>query len=124
MLVVLFSDTWLATDKGAAPDMQWMGMQQGMDGFMGPPAAFNPCWPGMQPAMDGFMGPFGGNMPFNNMGYGLGPMDMPFGNVMPPDPFGNVMRPDPFGAQGFMMPPMFPPPQRYISYFLFFRKYL
>ncbi|XP_057547577.1 E3 ubiquitin ligase PARAQUAT TOLERANCE 3-like [Amaranthus tricolor] len=98
--------------NGAAPDMQWMGMQQGMDGFMGPPAAFNPCWPGMQPAMDGFMGPFGGNMPFNNMGYGLGPMDMPFGNVMPPDPFGNVMRPDPFGAQGFMMPPMFPPPQR------------
>lgn len=100
---------------GNGPDMQWMGMPPGMDGFMGP-SAFNPCWPGMQPAMDGFMGnmPFGGNMPYN-MGYGLGPMDMPFGNVFPPDPFGNVIPPDPFGAQGFMMPgmpPMLPPPQR------------
>uniref|UniRef100_A0A803LTA1 DWNN domain-containing protein n=1 Tax=Chenopodium quinoa TaxID=63459 RepID=A0A803LTA1_CHEQI len=100
----------------AAPDMQWMGMPPGMDGYMGP-NGFNPCWPGMQPAMDGFMGPFGGhggNLPYN-MGYGPGPMDMPFGNVFPPDPFGNVMPPDHFGAQGFMMPgmpPMFPPPQR------------
>ncbi|XP_021745891.1 E3 ubiquitin ligase PARAQUAT TOLERANCE 3-like isoform X1 [Chenopodium quinoa] len=101
---------------GNAPDMQWMGMPPGMDGYMGP-NGFNPCWPGMQPAMDGFMGPFGGhggNLPYN-MGYGPGPMDMPFGNVFPPDPFGNVMPPDHFGAQGFMMPgmpPMFPPPQR------------
>ncbi|KNA19128.1 hypothetical protein SOVF_064550 isoform B [Spinacia oleracea] len=99
---------------GYGPDMQWMGMPPGMDGYMGPPP-FNPCWPNMQPGMDGFMGgPFGGNMPYN-MGYGLGPMDMPFGNVFPPDPFGNVMPPDPFGPQGFMMhgmPPMLPPPQR------------
>ncbi|XP_010673210.2 E3 ubiquitin ligase PQT3-like isoform X1 [Beta vulgaris subsp. vulgaris] len=92
-----------------APDMQWMGMHPGMDGYMGQ-SAFNPCWPGMQPPMDGFMGPFGGNnMPYN-MGYGLGPMDMPFGNVMHPDPFGNMFPPDPFGGQGFMMPPMLPPP--------------
>lgn len=89
-------------------------MHPGMDGYMGQ-SAFNPCWPGMQPPMDGFMGPFGGNnMPYN-MGYGLGPMDMPFGNVMHPDPFGNMFPPDPFGGQGFMMPPMLPPPpQRYM----------
>ncbi|KAL2895731.1 E3 ubiquitin ligase PQT3-like [Bienertia sinuspersici] len=94
-----------------APDMQWMGMHPGMDGYNMGPSAFNPCWPGMQPGMDGFMGPFGGNMPFN-MGYGPGPMDMPFGNVMPPDPFGNIMHPDPFGPQGFMMHGMGPGPMR------------
>lgn len=85
-------------------DMQWMGMQPGMDGYMGP-SGLNPYWPGVQPPMDGFMGPFPGPMPYN-MGYGVGPMDMPFGNVMPHDPFVNVM------PQGFMFPPMVPPPQR------------
>lgn len=86
-------------------EMQWMGMQPGMDAFMGP-SGFNPYWQGMQPPMDGFMGgPFPGPMPYN-MGYGVSPMDMPFGNVMPHDPFGNVM------PQGFMFPPMVPPPQR------------
>jgi len=82
-----------------------MGMQPPMDGYMGP-SGLNPYWPGMQPPMDGFMGPFPGSVPYN-MGYGLGPMDMPFGNVMPHDPFLNVM------PQGFMLPPMVPP-QRYI----------
>ncbi|KAK9716343.1 hypothetical protein RND81_06G227100 [Saponaria officinalis] len=81
-------------------EMQWMGMQQPvMDGYGGP-SNFNPYWQGMQPPMDGYMGPFSGNIPFN-MGYGPGPMDMPFGNPMPMDPF---------MPQNFMYPPMMPPP--------------
>lgn len=64
------------------------------------PSAFNPYWNGMQPGMEGYMAPYSAPMPF--MGYGLGPLDMPFGGVIPPDPF---------AAQGFMMPGM--PPQRY-----------
>ena len=37
------------------------------------------------------------------MGYGLGPLDMPFAGGMPQDPF---------GMQGYMMPVV--PPHRYI----------
>ncbi|KAB2018061.1 hypothetical protein ES319_D08G204100v1 [Gossypium barbadense] len=62
------------------------------------PSAYNPYWTGMQPGMDGFMGPYAGAMPYMG-GYGLGPLDMPFGGVMPPDPF---------GAQGYMFPPVLP----------------
>ena len=64
------------------------------------PSAFNPYWSGMQPGMEGYMPPYPGPMPY--MGYGLSPLDIPFGGVMPPDPF---------GAQGYMMPIV--PPQRY-----------
>ncbi|KAA3469094.1 DWNN domain isoform 1 [Gossypium australe] len=69
------------------------------------PSAYNPYWTGMQPGMDGFMGPYAGAMPYMG-GYGLGPLDMPFGGVMPPDPF---------GAQGYMFPPV--PPQRDLADF-------
>ncbi|GMI76392.1 hypothetical protein like AT5G47430 [Hibiscus trionum] len=69
------------------------------------PSAYNPYWTGMQPGMDGFMGPYAGGMPYMG-GYGLGPFDMPFGGVMPPDPF---------GAQGYMFPPV--PPQRDLAMF-------
>jgi E3 ubiquitin-protein ligase RBBP6 len=54
--------------------------------------------------MDGFMPPFGGPSPMHMMDYGLGPYDMPFANGMPHDPF---------GMQGYMMPPIPPPPHRY-----------
>lgn len=44
----------------------------------------------MQPGMEGYMAPFGGAMPY--MGYGMGPLDMPFGGgFMPQDPFGALM---------------------------------
>ncbi|KAK8584500.1 hypothetical protein V6N13_109889 [Hibiscus sabdariffa] len=69
------------------------------------PSAYNPYWTGMQPGMDGFMGHYTGGMPYMG-GYGLGPLDMPFGGVMPPDPF---------GAQGYMFPPV--PPQRDLAEF-------
>ncbi|KAL4323469.1 hypothetical protein GQ457_11G022500 [Hibiscus cannabinus] len=69
------------------------------------PSAYNPYWTGMQPGMDGFMGHYAGGMPYMG-GYGLGPLDMPFGGVMPPDPF---------GAQGYMFPPV--PPQRDLAEF-------
>ncbi|KAK4804574.1 hypothetical protein SAY86_004391 [Trapa natans] len=67
------------------------------DNYMMPlgPSGFNPYWTGMQPGMDGFMGPYAGTIPSMpyGMGYGMGPMDMPFG-VMPPQ--------DPFAAQAYM----------------------
>ncbi|XP_039016661.1 E3 ubiquitin ligase PQT3-like isoform X2 [Hibiscus syriacus] len=69
------------------------------------PSVYNPYWTGMQPGMDGFMGPYVGGMPYMG-GYGLGPLDMPFGSVMPPDPF---------GAQGYMFHP--PPSQRDLAEF-------
>ena len=64
------------------------------------PSAYNPYWTGKQPGMDGFMGPYTSAMPY--MG-GYGPMDTPFGAVVPPDPF---------GAQGYMFPPV--PSQKYV----------
>uniref|UniRef100_A0A2P2MI11 DWNN domain-containing protein n=1 Tax=Rhizophora mucronata TaxID=61149 RepID=A0A2P2MI11_RHIMU len=68
------------------------------------PSAYNPYWTGMQPGIDGFMAPFAGPTPFT--GFGLGPLDMSFGGIMPPDPF---------VAQGFMMPVV--PPQRDLAEF-------
>ncbi|GFS42266.1 DWNN domain, a CCHC-type zinc finger [Actinidia rufa] len=62
------------------------------------PSAYNPYWTGMQPGFEGYVAPYGGSMPY--MGYGLGPLDIPFG----------VFPPDPFAAQGYMMPPI--PPHR------------
>lgn len=87
-------------------DMQWRNPQDlAAESYMMPPLVpapgYNPYWNGMQPGMDGYMGTYGGGVPY--MGYGFGPLDMPFGGVMPQDPF---------AAQGYMMPPMVPP-QRY-----------
>ena len=85
-----FIDSWRASqDLAAESYVMPMG-----------PSAFNPYWSGMQPGMEGYMPPYPGPMPY--MGYGLSPLDIPFGGVMPPDPF---------GAQGYMMPIV--PPQRY-----------
>ncbi|KAH9777174.1 E3 ubiquitin ligase PQT3-like [Citrus sinensis] len=69
-----------------------------------PPAAYNPYWTGIQPGMEGYMGPFAGAMPY--MPYGMGPLDMAFGGVMPQEPF---------AAQGYMMPVV--PPQRDLAEF-------
>ncbi|KAG5248863.1 E3 ubiquitin ligase [Salix suchowensis] len=76
------------------------------ESFMMPmgPSAYNPYWSGMQTGMEGYMAPYPGPMPF--MGYGLNPLDIQFGGVMPPDPF---------GAQGYMMPAV--PPQRDLAEF-------
>ncbi|XP_019446075.1 PREDICTED: uncharacterized protein LOC109349647 isoform X1 [Lupinus angustifolius] len=71
---------------------------------MGPPAGYNSYWNGMQPCMDGFMAPYAG--PMQMMGYGLGPLDMPFPSGFPPGPF---------GMQGYMMPPV--PPHRDLAEF-------
>lgn len=54
----------------------------------------------MQPGMD-YMAPYAAH-PMPYMGYGLGPLDMPFGGFVPHDPF---------APQGCMFPGM--PPQRY-----------
>ncbi|XP_028121509.1 E3 ubiquitin ligase PARAQUAT TOLERANCE 3-like isoform X2 [Camellia sinensis] len=95
-----------------AAEMQWkMSQDLAAENYMMPmgPAAYNPYWTGMQPGMEGYGAPyggapFGGSLPF--MGYGLGPLDVPFG----------VLPQDPFGAQGYhMMPPI--PPQRDLADF-------
>ncbi|XP_038996228.1 E3 ubiquitin ligase PQT3-like isoform X1 [Hibiscus syriacus] len=91
-----------------ASDWQWKTSQDlAAENYMMSmgPSAYNPYWTGMQPGMDGFMGPYTGVMPYMG-GYGLGPMDMPFAGVMPPDPF---------GAQNYMFPPI--PPQRDLAEF-------
>ncbi|KAI9110999.1 hypothetical protein K1719_017874 [Acacia pycnantha] len=84
-------------------DFQWKTPQDfGADNYMmpmGPPPGYNPYWNGMQPGMDGFVAPYAGAMQMMN--YGLGPLDMPFGGVMPHDPF---------GMQNYMMP-VVPPPR-------------
>ncbi|KAL9326728.1 hypothetical protein ACSQ67_007373 [Phaseolus vulgaris] len=60
-------------------DLQWKTPHDfGVENYMmpmGPPPGYNSYWNGMQP-MDGFMAPYGG--PMQMMGYGLGPLDMPF----------------------------------------------
>ncbi|XP_037494116.1 E3 ubiquitin ligase PARAQUAT TOLERANCE 3 isoform X1 [Jatropha curcas] len=72
---------------------------------LGPSPFNNPFWNGMQPGMESYMNPYAaGPMPF--MGYGLGPLDMPFGGMIPPDPF---------SAPGYMMPVV--PPQRDLAEF-------
>lgn len=91
--------------------MQWRASQEfaPMNYMMPPgPNPYNPYWNGMQPGMDPFMGPYGGGMPYMP-GYGLGPMDVPFGGGMFPQ--------DPFGASGGLMMPPFIPPQRYCLWF-------
>lgn len=88
-----------------ANDLQWKTPQDlPVDNYMMPmgPSTCNPYWSGMQPAMDGYMAPFPGPMPY--MGYGLGPLDMPFGFPQ-----------DPYGAHGVMFPPVLP--QRDLSDF-------
>lgn len=95
--------------------MQWRNSQEfAADNYMmpmgPPPPPYNPYWNGgMQSGMEGYVGHYPGPMP-PYMGYGFGPMDVPFGGVLPPDPF---------GTQGYMMPP-FVPPQRYASLLSFF----
>lgn len=69
---------------------------------MGGPTPYNPYWTGMQPGFDGYMSSYAAPMPYMG-GYGLGPLDMPFGPVMPQDPF---------GMQSYMFPVA--PPQRYV----------
>ncbi|KAK7265950.1 hypothetical protein RJT34_33576 [Clitoria ternatea] len=75
-------------------DLQWKTPHDfGAENYMmpmGPPPTYNSYWNGMQP-MDGFMAPYGG--PMQMMGYGLGPLDMPFAGGM---------HQDPFGMQGYM----------------------
>ncbi|XP_027917850.1 E3 ubiquitin ligase PQT3-like isoform X1 [Vigna unguiculata] len=88
-------------------DLQWKTPHDfGVENYMmpmGPPPGYNSYWNGMQP-MDGFMAPYGG--PMQMMGYGLGPLDMPFAGGMPQDPF---------GMQGYMMPVV--PPHRDLADF-------
>ncbi|KAL6985978.1 RING-type E3 ubiquitin transferase [Sarracenia purpurea var. burkii] len=82
-------------------EMQWKISQDHLaaENYMMPlgPSAYNPYWTGMQPGIEGYVAPYGGPLPY--MGYGLGPLDVPFG----------LLPHDPFGAQGYMMPPV--PPQ-------------
>ncbi|KAL1367747.1 hypothetical protein HN51_021866 [Arachis hypogaea] len=86
-----------------ANDFQWKTAHDlGDESYMmpmGPAPGYNSYWNGMQPCMEGFMGPYGG--PMQMMGYGLGPLDMPFAGGLPHDPF---------GMQGYMMPVV--PPHR------------
>ncbi|KAL3499620.1 hypothetical protein ACH5RR_038713 [Cinchona calisaya] len=94
--------------NGVAPaEMQWRASQglaaENYMMSMGP-AAYNPYWTGMQPGMDAFMAPYPGPVPY--MGFGLAPLDVPFGGVLPQDPF---------GGQGCMLP--FGPPQRDLADF-------
>ncbi|PON43170.1 zinc finger protein [Parasponia andersonii] len=72
-----------------ANELQWKTPQDlAVDNYMMHmgPSTYNPYWGGMQPGMDGYMAPFAGPMPY--MGYGLGPLDMPFGGFVPQDPYG------------------------------------
>ncbi|KAK1564314.1 hypothetical protein Q3G72_000461 [Acer saccharum] len=92
-------------------DLQWKNPQDlAAENYMMPhgPSAYNPYWNGMQSGMEGYGAPFGGAMPYMGMGmgYGMGPLDMPFGGVM---------HQDPFAAQGYMMPVV--PPQRDLAEF-------
>ncbi|XP_027192926.1 E3 ubiquitin ligase PQT3-like isoform X2 [Cicer arietinum] len=95
-----------------ANDFQWkaphdLGAETYMMPMGPPPGGYNPYWNGMQPCMDGFMAPYAGP-PMHMMGYGLGPYDMPFVGGLPHDPF---------GMQGYLMPPMPPPPHGNLAEF-------
>ncbi|KAB5564103.1 hypothetical protein DKX38_004157 [Salix brachista] len=99
--------SYILTDyKNVWIDMWKASHDLASESFMMPmgPSAYNPYWSGMQTGMEGYMAPYPGPMPF--MGYGLNPLDIQFGGVMPPDPF---------GAQGYMMPAV--PPQRDLAEF-------
>ncbi|EPS61422.1 hypothetical protein M569_13374, partial [Genlisea aurea] len=71
----------------SAAELHWRGptpqdhMAENYMMSMGP-AHFNPYWNGVQPGLDGFMPPYGG-LPLPYMGYGVGPMDVGFGGVIP-----------------------------------------
>ncbi|PSS11545.1 DWNN domain protein [Actinidia chinensis var. chinensis] len=87
-------------------EMQWqMSQDLAAENYMVPmgPSAYNPYWTGVQPGLEGYVAPYGGSMPY--MGYGFGPLDVPFG----------VLPPDPFAAQGYMRPPI--PPHRDLADF-------
>ncbi|KAJ7944730.1 DWNN domain, A CCHC-type zinc finger protein [Quillaja saponaria] len=84
-----------------ANDFQWKTSQDfGPESYLMPigPPGYNPYWGGMQPGIEGFMPPYSGAMPC--VGYGMPPLDMPFGPVQPQDPF---------GLTGYMFPVL---PQR------------
>ncbi|XP_061337010.1 E3 ubiquitin ligase PQT3-like [Gastrolobium bilobum] len=89
-------------------DLQWKNPHDlGAENYMmpmGPPPGYNSYWNGMQPCMDGYMAPYPG--PMQMMGYGFGPLDMPFASGMPQDPF---------AMQGYMMPAI--PPHRDLADF-------
>ncbi|XP_010440013.1 PREDICTED: E3 ubiquitin-protein ligase RBBP6-like isoform X2 [Camelina sativa] len=81
--------------KGPGPGNQYFnGVQLGFNGVQ-------PGFNGIHHGFNGFPGPFPGSMP-PFVGYGLGPMDLSFGNMM---------HSDPFAAQGFGFPNL-PPPHR------------
>ncbi|CAK9173261.1 unnamed protein product [Ilex paraguariensis] len=70
-------------------EMQWRVSQDlAAENYMMPmgPSAYNPFWTGVQPGMDGYIAPCSVAMPY--MGYGLGPLDVPFGGLLHQDPFG------------------------------------
>ncbi|XP_038903839.1 E3 ubiquitin ligase PQT3-like isoform X1 [Benincasa hispida] len=74
-----------------ANDFQWKTSQDLVaENYMMPmggPTPYNPYWSGMQPGFDGYMPSYAAApMPYMG-GYGLGPLDMPFGPVIPQDPF-------------------------------------
>ncbi|KAI5654324.1 hypothetical protein M9H77_31511 [Catharanthus roseus] len=92
----------------ALNEMQWRAAQDlAAENYMMPmaPAPYNPYWTGIQPGMEGFMPPYAGAVPY--MGFGMGPLDMPFGGVILQDPF---------AGQGCMMP-FGGPPQRDLADF-------
>ncbi|GMP95783.1 hypothetical protein CsSME_00044697 [Camellia sinensis var. sinensis] len=87
-----------------AAEMQWKTSQDlAAENYMMPqgPSTYNPYWTGMQPGMEGYVAQYGGSMPY--MGYGFGPLDVPFG----------VLPHAPFGGHGYMMPPV--PPRRDVA---------
>ncbi|XP_023552396.1 E3 ubiquitin ligase PQT3-like isoform X2 [Cucurbita pepo subsp. pepo] len=93
-----------------ANDVQWKTSQDlAMENYMmpmgGPTPYNNPYWMGAQPGFDGYMSSYAAPMPYMG-GYGLGPLDMPFGPVMPQDPF---------AMQNYMFPVA--PPQRDLADF-------
>ncbi|KAL7182740.1 hypothetical protein ACSBR1_041430 [Camellia fascicularis] len=89
-----------------AAEMQWKTSQDlAAENYMMPqgPSTYNPYWTGMQPGMEGYVAQYGGSMPY--VGYGFGPLDVPFG----------VLPHAPFGGHGYMMPPV--PPRRDVANF-------
>lgn len=82
---------WRATQDHLAADNYMMSMA---------PTAYNPYWTGMQSGMEAFMPHYAAPVPYMG-GFGMNPLDMPFGMVPQ----------DPFAGQGCMLP-FGPPPQR------------
>ncbi|MFS7926144.1 hypothetical protein Hanom_Chr04g00293551 [Helianthus anomalus] len=63
------------------------------------PNPYNPYWHIMQSGMDPFRGPYSSGLPYMG-GYGIGPMDVPFGSIFLQDQFS--------APGGLMMPPFIP----------------